>query len=563
MNFTKGQRNSELMERLSHNLFLGITALQSGELDWSLDLFEGGLDLTKQFSEPEQVPSILKNTYAPQLYDLGRKLSRKGELSKAERALMHVAQIEYSIGNLDNQAAVLSDIGTMYLEHGIYERTLELYQKAVLIRKTLNNGVGEAEGYRKIALTYAKMDRPSEVYSMLIRSVQTAIDCGATEQATIGLTTAITLVEEHSAVSPDGLYRLYQQAVQIGDKDIIFTLQKSLQTQPLKNAPLQFKNEEVFISYSHTDNAIALRIIDQLNKIPVFNVYFDQSRLYPGDNWDEKLLDAVKLTDILVLLIGTDTMKRPYVQMEIEAFFTSHRSTVSRVIPVLLPGCTQLPAELSQYQWYDLRSDNNQPLRPMVQVIWDAVFTTTPEMKQMTPDFSRITTDVDDAQGSASIKEKIESGQSYLSPTDLVFALNYGVVRTNMTCSHKEMDMASFQTKNCEGQARVLCIGCVKGTCSEPFHVYERFCTLLPPHGPFEEGVKFFYWCPHCKGPVCSYCLGIQDDYPCAPEQVVDYPFKCPACRQSLQVVPVFQADFKKVSESIQRWAHAGGPIEA
>jgi hypothetical protein len=85
----------------------------------------------------------------------------------------------------------------------------------------------------------------------------------------------------------------------------------------------------------------------------------------------------------------------------------------------------------------------------------------------------------------------------------------------------------------------------------EAFHVYCRFCTSLPPAGPFERGSKLYYMCRQCQGPVCVNCLGIEDDYPCPSEQVPFHHFPCPACATPVQVMVVDEADLGAVAKCL------------
>jgi hypothetical protein len=98
--------------------------------------------------------------------------------------------------------------------------------------------------------------------------------------------------------------------------------------------------------------------------------------------------------------------------------------------------------------------------------------------------------------------------------------------------------------------------GGLRGT----YHLFGRFCTLLPPGDMFRPGTKLFYWCGTCRAPVCVRCLQIQDDYPCPPDQVLSYRFHCPACAGQIQVVPVLDVDFEGLAQECLRWAKAGGP---
>ena len=114
--------------------------------------------------------------------------------------------------------------------------------------------------------------------------------------------------------------------------------------------------------------------------------------------------------------------------------------------------------------------------------------------------------------------------------------------------------------KQCESDAKVICPACTTGACEEPYHLFGRFCTVLPPGDMFSPGTKLFFWCGTCHSPVCVRCLGIQDDYPCPPDQVLSYRFYCTACRSQIQVAPALNVDYEGVARECLRWTKAGGP---
>jgi hypothetical protein len=158
------------------------------------------------------------------------------------------------------------------------------------------------------------------------------------------------------------------------------------------------------------------------------------------------------------------------------------------------------------------------------------------------------------------MRELWESGEIGLSPQAASQLMNLGIVESNVPCAHREMDPATLRPKPCESTADVVCVACLTGACEAAYHLYCRFCTLLPPGDLLEAGTKLFYWCGSCRSPVCVRCLGIQDDYPCAPDQVLSYRFHCPACRGQIQVVPVLDVDMEGVARECLRWVQAGGP---
>ena len=287
-------------------------------------------------------------------------------------------------------------------------------------------------------------------------------------------------------------------------------------------------------------------------------MFFDRDRLYPGWTWEHALLQMICDADVFVLLIGAETLERDYVNKEVDTFLAGRQDSEKKgLIPVLIDGCKQIPPKVAAYQALDLRgSDAQSRARSIGQAIHGAFFVPTAEMTHS----ERRQSEERDEKAGERMQELWESGQIGLSPRAASQMLNLGIARSGVHCAHRELDMATMQPKQCQADVSVVCVACAMGACDEPFHLYGRFCTLLPPGDLFRSGTKLFYWCSSCHGPVCTRCLQIEDNYPCPPEQVLSYRFRCPACGAHIQVVPVLNVNMEGAAKECLRWARAGGP---
>lgn len=319
----------------------------------------------------------------------------------------------------------------------------------------------------------------------------------------------------------------------------------------------QFKRIKVFISYSHTD-AQQVAAIRQFLPLQLFDVFFDRDRLYPGWKWEPALLQTIRAADVFVLLIGAETLDRDYVNKELDTFLSDKQDIEkSGLLPVLIDGCMRIPAKIAAHQVLDLRgSDAQSRARSIGQAIHGAYFMPTAEMAHS----ERSQSDQPNEKDGERMQHLWESGQIGLSPQAAAQMMNLGIAKSSIQCMYNEMNMATMEPKRCQSAASVICVACVTGACEEPYHIYARFCTLLPPGNMFSSGTKLFYWCGSCHGPVCVRCLQIEDDYPCKPEQVLSYRFHCPACGAQIQVVPVLNVDMQGVAKECLRWSQAGGP---
>ena len=322
----------------------------------------------------------------------------------------------------------------------------------------------------------------------------------------------------------------------------------------------QFKRIRVFISYSHSDSH-QVAAIRQFLPQQLFDVFFDRDRLYPGWTWEPALLQTIRAAEVFVLLIGAETLDRDYVNKEIDTFLSHRQDSEKRgLIPVLIDGCVQIPPKVAAYQALDLRGNDAQSrARSIGQAIQGVFFMPSAEMAHLE---RRQSDEPADEKAGERMQRLWESGQIGLSPQTASQMMNLGIAKSSVQCAHEEMDMATMGPKQCEAVASVVCVACTMGACKESFHLYGRFCTLLPPGNMSSSGTKLFYWCGSCHGPVCTRCLQIEDDYPCNPEQVLSYRFHCPTCRAQIQVVPVLNVDIEGVARECLRWAQAGGPPE-
>src|ERR1041385_7394649 len=104
---------------------------------------------------------------------------------------------------------------------------------------------------------------------------------------------------------------------------------------------------KVFISHSATDASLAKHVADALIESG-FEVWDDTSQVLPGDNWGEKLAQALEESTAMIVLLTPNSVKSPNVTFEL-GFALGNRDYKGRVIPVLAATPEQLPIE--QIPW--------------------------------------------------------------------------------------------------------------------------------------------------------------------------------------------------------------------
>jgi hypothetical protein len=106
---------------------------------------------------------------------------------------------------------------------------------------------------------------------------------------------------------------------------------------------------KVFISHSDADADLAKRVADTLKRSG-FQVWDagDNSQVLPGDNWGEKLAQALEESSAMVILLTPNSVKSPHVTHEL-SFALGNTNYKGRVIPVLAAPPEQLP--MDQIPW--------------------------------------------------------------------------------------------------------------------------------------------------------------------------------------------------------------------
>jgi len=91
---------------------------------------------------------------------------------------------------------------------------------------------------------------------------------------------------------------------------------------------------KVFLSHTHKDSFLAKKIASALvaSGLDVWNA---ETEILPGDNWAEKISNALKESDAMVVLLTPESLESRIVQREIE-YALGDKSYNKRLIPVLV-----------------------------------------------------------------------------------------------------------------------------------------------------------------------------------------------------------------------------------
>jgi hypothetical protein len=133
---------------------------------------------------------------------------------------------------------------------------------------------------------------------------------------------------------------------------------------------------KVFISHAATDARLASRLTQVLREAG-FDVWHD-TEIFPGENWGEKLGEALRESDAMVVLLTPDSVRSPNVRYEI-GYALGKSDYKGRLLPVIAASPEQLPKEeipwvLNRLRMIQLtgQEEDEEGLRQIAQALKEA-----------------------------------------------------------------------------------------------------------------------------------------------------------------------------------------------
>ena len=100
---------------------------------------------------------------------------------------------------------------------------------------------------------------------------------------------------------------------------------------------------QVFISYTCEDKDLARKLSRRLQDAG-FDVWLDENNILPGDNWAEKVSQALKESQAMVVLVSPAAMDSKWVRHEIE-FALGAKEYSGRLVPVFVGPRDRIPED--------------------------------------------------------------------------------------------------------------------------------------------------------------------------------------------------------------------------
>jgi tetratricopeptide (TPR) repeat protein len=118
---------------------------------------------------------------------------------------------------------------------------------------------------------------------------------------------------------------------------------------------------DVFISYSHHNDLIAVERIADILKRNQLAVWLDRWRLVPGERWKDSIKDAIRNSSTILLIVGASFPDSQHQELQFALHYQG-QDYQKRIVPILLPGSDykNLPSSLLRYQSLDLRDQKKE-----------------------------------------------------------------------------------------------------------------------------------------------------------------------------------------------------------
>ena len=100
---------------------------------------------------------------------------------------------------------------------------------------------------------------------------------------------------------------------------------------------------QVFISYASEDKELAKKLSRSLESVGL-GVWLDESHIMPGDNWAEKISQALKESQAMVVLVSPAAVNSEWVRREIE-FALGAKEYSGRLLPVFVGPRERIPQD--------------------------------------------------------------------------------------------------------------------------------------------------------------------------------------------------------------------------
>lgn len=120
----------------------------------------------------------LQTDEAEQLYQIGVQQFSQGRFQQAFSTFEQVLQLFRERGDLRNEGAVLTTLGTVYLRVGQYRNALDVYQQALAIHQSIGDHSGEGKTLSNLGSVYANQGQYEQALKLYKQALAIREDLG-------------------------------------------------------------------------------------------------------------------------------------------------------------------------------------------------------------------------------------------------------------------------------------------------------------------------------------------------------------------------------------------------
>ena len=113
--------------------------------------------------------------------------------------------------------------------------------------------------------------------------------------------------------------------------------------------------KKVFVSHSSADKPFVRRLVDDLRKLDLPEIWFDEQSIAVGDSIPQEIENGLKDADYVIIVLSSNSVDSDRVKMELDA---THMSDDALVLPVLKDDC-EIPTLLKARKYADFRTESS------------------------------------------------------------------------------------------------------------------------------------------------------------------------------------------------------------
>jgi len=129
---------------------------------------------------------------------------------------------------------------------------------------------------------------------------------------------------------------------------------------------------KIYLAHSHKDGELAKAIEQRLTQ-KGHSFTYSAGWITIG-NWRKKLFEALRSADVVMPLISQNGLESSYLVSEVGAARVYDDLKGTLVIPIVVEGHFDIPAFISDYQYFHLKSVESNEIDELINIISDAIY---------------------------------------------------------------------------------------------------------------------------------------------------------------------------------------------